>query len=30
MTTDTFQSKLDHLSDQPGVYLFKNQQGDIL
>jgi excinuclease ABC subunit C len=30
MTTDTFQSKLDHLSDQPGVYLFKNEQGDIL
>ena len=30
MTTDTLQSKLDHLSDQPGVYLFKNQQGDIL
>ncbi|WP_447599865.1 excinuclease ABC subunit UvrC [Nitrospira sp. Nam80] len=30
MTTDTFQSKLDHLSDQPGVYLFKDRQGEIL
>ncbi len=24
------QSKLDHLPEQPGVYLFKNQQGEIL
>ena len=30
MTTDTFQSKLDHLSDQPGVYLFKDRHGEIL
>ena len=30
MTDDALQSKLDHLSDQPGVYLFKNRQGDIL
>jgi excinuclease ABC subunit C len=30
MTTDTFKSKLDHLSDQPGVYLFKDRQGEIL
>ena len=28
--TDVLQSKLDHLGDQPGVYLFKNRQGDIL
>ena len=30
MTTDDLQSKLAHLPDQPGVYLFKNQKGDIL
>lgn len=30
MTTDTLQSKLDHLSDQPGVYLFKDRHGEIL
>lgn len=30
MTDDVLQSKLGHLSDQPGVYLFKNRQGDIL
>jgi excinuclease ABC subunit C len=29
MTTD-FQSKLAHLPDQPGVYLFKNEQQDII
>jgi excinuclease ABC subunit C len=30
MTIDHLQSKLDHLPDQPGVYLFKNAGGDIL
>ncbi len=28
--TDVLQSKLNHLGEQPGVYLFKNRQGDIL
>ena len=30
MADDLLQSKLDHVSDQPGVYLFKNRQGEIL
>ncbi|MGH7257879.1 MAG: excinuclease ABC subunit UvrC [Nitrospiraceae bacterium] len=30
MTDDALQSKLDHLPDQSGVYLFKNRQGEIL
>ncbi|MGQ0665743.1 MAG: excinuclease ABC subunit UvrC [Nitrospiraceae bacterium] len=30
MTTDALQSKLAHLPDNPGVYLFKNAQGEIL
>ena len=30
MATDDLQSKLSHLPDQPGVYLFKNQKGEIL
>jgi excinuclease ABC subunit C len=30
MTDDAFQSKIDHLSDQPGVYLFKDRRGEIL
>src|SRR5512147_914177 len=30
MTTDALQSKLDHLPDNPGVYLFKNDRGEIL
>jgi len=30
MTDDVLQSKLDHLSDQPGVYLFKDRTGAIL
>ncbi|MCS6293080.1 MAG: excinuclease ABC subunit UvrC [Nitrospira sp.] len=30
MTTDTLQSKLDHLPDNPGVYLFKDQSGELL
>jgi excinuclease ABC subunit C len=30
MTTDTLQSKLDHLPAHPGVYLFKDAQGEII
>lgn len=30
MTTDTLQSKLDHLPDHPGVYLFKDRSGELL
>lgn len=30
MTNDALQSKLDHLPDNPGVYLFKDAQGNIL
>ncbi|HEX5545208.1 MAG TPA: excinuclease ABC subunit UvrC, partial [Nitrospira sp.] len=30
MTIDVLQSKLAHLPDSPGVYLFKNEQGDII
>jgi len=30
MATDALQSKLAHLPEQPGVYLFKNQAGDLL
>ena len=30
MTTDALQSKLDHLPDHPGVYLFKDQSGELL
>jgi excinuclease ABC subunit C len=30
MATDTLQSKLAHLPEQPGVYLFKNQAGELL
>jgi len=30
MTTDVLQSKLAYLPDNPGVYLFKNAQGEIL
>lgn len=30
MTNDILQSKLAHLPDQPGVYLFKDQAGDLL
>lgn len=30
MTTDTLQSKLDHLPDHPGVYLFKDSSGELL
>ncbi|MEQ1793464.1 MAG: excinuclease ABC subunit UvrC [Nitrospira sp.] len=30
MTTDTLQSKLDHLPDNPGVYLFKDPSGELL
>jgi excinuclease ABC subunit C len=30
MIPDTLRSKLDHLPHHPGVYLFKNPQGDIL
>jgi excinuclease ABC subunit C len=30
MTTDTLQSKLDHLPDNPGVYLFKDRSGELL
>ncbi|NOS78927.1 MAG: excinuclease ABC subunit UvrC [Nitrospira sp.] len=30
MTTDALQSKLDHLPDNPGVYLFKDQSGELL
>src|SRR5215510_16387560 len=29
-TSREFQSKLDHLPDQPGVYLFRDEQGDLL
>ena len=28
--TSTLQSKLDHLPDQPGVYLFRDEQGELL
>ena len=30
MTTDALQSKLDHLPDQPGCYLFRNAKKEIL
>lgn len=30
MTTDLLQSKLDHLPDQPGCYLFRNAKNEIL
>lgn len=30
MTIDVLQSKLTHLPDSPGVYLFKNKQGEII
>lgn len=30
MTIDILQSKLAHLPDSPGVYLFKNEQGEII
>ncbi|ULA64183.1 MAG: UvrABC system protein C [Nitrospira sp.] len=30
MMTDALQSKLDHLPDNPGVYLFKDQSGELL
>jgi excinuclease ABC subunit C len=30
MTTDALQSKLDHLPDHPGVYLFKDRSGELL
>jgi excinuclease ABC subunit C len=30
MATDALQSKLAHLPEQPGVYLFKNQAGELL
>ena len=30
MTHDVLQSKLAHLSDSPGIYLFKDAQGDII
>jgi excinuclease ABC subunit C len=30
MMTDAFQSKLAHLPDQPGVYLFRNRDGELL
>jgi excinuclease ABC subunit C len=30
MTTDVLQSKLAHLPGSPGVYLFKNEQGEII
>lgn len=30
MTVDLLQSKLAHLPDSPGVYLFKNEQGEII
>ncbi|TKB81244.1 MAG: excinuclease ABC subunit UvrC [Nitrospira sp.] len=30
MTTDTLQSKLDHLPGNPGVYLFKDRSGELL
>jgi len=30
MTDDVLRSKLDHLSAQPGVYLFKDRHGSIL
>jgi excinuclease ABC subunit C len=30
MRTDVLQSKLDHLPDNPGVYLFKNSRGEII
>jgi excinuclease ABC subunit C len=30
MTLDVLHSKLAHLPDSPGVYLFKNEQGDII
>lgn len=30
MTPHALQSKLDHLPDQPGVYLFKNSNGDVV
>ena len=30
MTNDVLQSKLDHLPDNPGVYLFKDQSGELL
>lgn len=30
MTTDALQSKLDHLPDHPGVYLFRDSSGDLL
>lgn len=30
MTTDALQSKLDHLPDHPGVYLFKDLSGELL
>ncbi|HSQ50052.1 MAG TPA: excinuclease ABC subunit UvrC, partial [Nitrospiraceae bacterium] len=30
MTNDALQSKLDHLPDQPGVYLFRDEQGELL
>ena len=29
-TSAEFQSKLDHLQDQPGVYLFRDEQGELL
>src|SRR4030065_653193 len=29
-TSQELQSKLDHLPDQPGVYLFKDEQGELL
>ena len=29
-TSAEFQSKLDHLPDQPGVYLFRDEQGELL
>ena len=30
MTTDALQSKLDHLPDHPGVYLFRDTSGELL
>ena len=29
-TSADLQSKLDHLPDQPGVYLFRDEQGELL
>ena len=29
-TSAEFQSKLDHLPDQPGIYLFRDEQGELL